>query len=87
MNDNILNYNEIRVLMACTDDRAEYSPDEYHGFMTDQVHVKGLTKNQINGYLSQLQQKKCICLYTKDDACYFSANITNRGLAVIASNI
>lgn len=72
-----LNANEMPVLRACTTERVEYSPSEDHGFMTEIVSVDGLSKNQIKGYLGQLEKKGYII--TCDD-CYFSGFISEKGL-------
>lgn len=56
-----LNENEIKVLMSVVDSIRDCTGNEF-GF-TEDVKVEGLTKNQIKGYLSQLQQKKMIHIF------------------------
>lgn len=72
-----LNTNELAVLQACVTDKVEYSPSEDHGFMTEYVAVNGLEKNQIKGYLGQLEKKGYIL--TSDDY-YFSGFVREKGL-------
>lgn len=75
-----LNSNELNVLKACVTDSVQYSPDEDHGFMTEDVHVEGLSKKQIEGYLGALAAKELIL--TSDDY-YFSGFMTKKGLEVL----
>lgn len=55
-----LNDNEIKVLFACMDAIVGATGCEFG--CTDEVSVKGITKSQLKGYLSQLKQKQFIDL-------------------------
>ena len=76
----MLNENELKVLLACATDTCEFD-GKY--FMSENVKVEGLTAKQIQGYLSQLVQKRYI--YTQED-CYYSAVFDDLGFEVLDNN-
>jgi len=73
-----LNEGELSVLLACTSEATEY--DGEGSFQTEDVTVAGMTKRQVCGYLSQLEQKG---LFITDRDAYYSGHFTALGLSMI----
>lgn len=75
-----LNPDELATLQACVTEHVQYSPSEDHGFMTEDVKVSGLSKNQVKGYLGQLEKKGYI---DTSDEYYFSGFVLEKALKVL----
>lgn len=66
-----LNAKELEVYNACKEAAIKYGDNGYE-FCIDDLYSKSITKQQLNGYLSQLVQKGLI---EKFEDCYFDFGV------------
>lgn len=76
-----LNNEEIKVLFSIRES-AKKEGDSGIEFLFSSLHVDGLNKKQLKGYVSQLQQKRYIDIYEKGQY-YFTGEILNSGFEAL----
>ena len=78
---NTLNENELKVLSACKDAIVKETRCEFGRF--DFVVVEGMSKNQLKGYISQLQTKGLVSI---DESSFHNITMSIKGCNYLLDN-